>query len=513
MIQTQHLTMSQGSKLLFHDVSLTLTPGRRYGLVGANGTGKSTLMRLLCGEEQASEGTIASAKDARVGWLKQDQYLYEDSKMLDVVLRGRPALWEALEEKDALLQNETWTEAAGYRIAELEEVIGKNGGYTAEEEAADLLCGLGIPLEKHSEPLGSLSGGYKLRVLLARALFDSPEILLLDEPTNYLDIVTIAWLEQYLCHSFSGLLVVTSHDQQFLNSLCTHILDIDYGDIRMYTGNYDAFVAQKQLVVEQKQHQLKHAEKRIEQMQTFIDRFKSKPSKARQCTSREKQIAKVEIPDIDRSSRVSPSFRFVQKRHSGRKVVEANGICKSYDGNHVLEGVDVSVERGEKVVFTGPNGIGKSTLIKILSGVIAADEGNVEWGHETAWAYAAQDPHDIVRGTVTVFDWLYEQVARAEEMQVRRVLGQMLFSQDEIYKKVEFLSGGESMRLQLAKVALEHGNVLILDEPTNHLDLEGRNALARALRAFDGTVLLVSHDRHFVEQMATRIVDLGALVA
>ena len=494
--------------MLYCDVSMNLTKGRRYGLVGANGTGKSTFLRLITGEEETTDGEVVIPKRYRVGWLKQNQYKYENSTCLEVVLKGKPELWSAFHEKERLLDQDNWDDDAALRISEVEEKIARLDGYAAESTAMGLLSGLGIAEDKHDKPLKELSGGYKLRVLLAQALFDNPDILLLDEPTNYLDIVTIWWLEKYLRVEFKGLLIFISHDQDFVNNLATHILDIDYGEVRMYTGNYDRYIIEKQLTAEQKEKEKIHLERKIAKMQDFVEKFRYKPSKARQAMSRAKQLEKLEVPDAKNSSRVSPHIDFTIKRPSGKKVISVQGLWKAFGEKIVLSDVNFEIYRGEKVVIIGPNGIGKSTLLKILLGYISADDGTFEWGHETHKSYFAQEHHDLLNEEANVENWLYHQEAQADAMAVRSVLGQLLFTQDDVYKDIRLLSGGEGARLLLAMNVLKKGNVLVFDEPTNHLDLDARNALAQALKRYPGTVLFVSHDRHFVNQVADRVIAI-----
>lgn len=508
MISLNNLSLSYGARLLFCEVSLNLNKGCRYGIVGANGTGKSSLLRTIAGEEEPAEGEIHIAKNKRLGWLKQDQFRYENDRIIDVVLQGKPELWKALSAKNALLDVETWDEAAGYRLAELEEEIAKHNGYAAEAEAEHLLEGLGIAIEAQTQPLNTLSGGYKLRVLLAQTLFNNPDILLLDEPTNYLDIMTIGWLEKFLVQSFQGLLLFVSHDHDFLNNLSTHTLDIDYGEVRSYTGNYDSFVQQKQAVAEQKLSEKKHVERKMAKMQQFIDRFRATPSRTKQALSREKQMSKMEIPDIKKSSCVAPVFCFQQKRPTGKKVVHSKGICKAFGERLVLFDVDLTIERGEKVVVTGRNGIGKSTFLKILLGQLAADDGQYEWGHAIYLSYFAQDHHHALHEDKTLFNWLSDSVSGITDERVRTVLGSVLFTQDDVHKNILTLSGGEATRLLLAQMMLEKGNVLVLDEPTNHLDLYARRALAKALKNYEGTVIVVSHDRYFSAAMASRVILL-----
>ncbi len=507
MITLNDLSLHYGSKLLFEGVNLLLNPGNRYALVGANGTGKSTLLRLMMAEETPSLGEIMLPKNAVVGWVKQDHFRYESQRVLDVVIQGKAPLWQAFQEKEQLLEGE-WTDKAANRLTQLEETIAHYDGYMAESLAHTLLKGLGIPSENHEKPLGLLSGGYKIRVLLAQALFEEPDILLLDEPTNHLDIMTIIWLEQYLINEFKGLLVFVSHDVKFLNSVATHILDIDYGEVREYPGNYDKFLLKKKEMMTQKLAEKKNIEDKIARMQSFVDKFKAKASKATQARSKMKMIDKIELPDIKNSSRISPQLQFVSKRPSGKKVVKVSHISKSFGEKQVLHNVKLEINRGEKVAIIGHNGIGKSTLLKIMLGLLKQDAGDVELGYETHIAYFAQDHHEALKEDISVFDWLCQQDHGETSVKVRHILGQVLFTKDEVEKSILNISGGEAARLLLANMMLSLPNVIIMDEPTNHLDVESLDTLAKALRTFDGTLILVSHDRHFVSKVATRIIAL-----
>lgn len=507
MIITTNLVMSYGAKILFTDVSLHIKKGNRYGLVGANGAGKSTFFKILLQEEEASIGEFTCVKNARIGCLKQDQFLYENTSIINTVIAGRSELWQALQEKEKLLAIDQCDEEISYRLGELEQIIADNDGYISEIFAVELLLGLGIQEKYHHQPLSVLSGGYKLRVLLAQSLFNNPDILLLDEPTNHLDIVSIYWLENYLKQKFKGALVFISHDLVFLNNISTHILDIDYGTIKIYTGNYDIFVRDKQLVTEQKLKEFSHLEKKIATMQSFVDRFRALATRVRQAASREKQIEKMELPDIQKSSRVSPYFK--QKRPSGKLALKVQGISKSYEDKKILNNVNFTVSRGEKIVIIGPNGIGKSTLLKILINKIFADLGNYEWGYETQVSYFAQDHHELLNESMSVIDWLSNQIPTENDNTLRTILGQLLFRKDEVTKNILNLSGGEGARLLLAKIILEESNILVLDEPTNHLDIESKDMLKKALINYQGTLILVTHDRDFASNIATRVIALS----
>ena len=509
MITINDLSLHYGSKLLFDGVNLVLQGQHRYGIVGANGTGKSTLLRLMMGAETPSLGEILMPKGISVGWAKQDQFRYEEDRVLDVVIQGRSALWQAMQEKESLLEETDWTEQSAMRLAHLEDTIAHYDGYMAESEAHTLLTGLGIPEENHEKPLRMLSGGYKIRVLLAQALFENPELLLLDEPTNHLDIMTIKWLEEYLTQQYKGLLLFVSHDIQFLNTVATDILDIDYGEIREYPGNYNRFLVKKKEVMEQKLQEKRSVEDKIAHMQKFVDRFKAKASKAKQAASRMKMIDKLELPDIKKSSRVSPSLQFQIKRPSGKEVLKIEGISKTFGHKQVLKNVNMTIHRGDKVAIIGHNGIGKSTLLKIVMDLLAPDAGQAAWGYEAQVGYFAQDHHEMLKESSSVLNWITQQHPSQSETRLRAALGQVLFTKEDVEKNVLQISGGEAAKLLLANLMLIQPNVLVLDEPTNHLDLESIEAFAQALKAYPGTLILVSHDRHFVSKIATRIIAIS----
>lgn len=508
MIAIQNLSMAFGVRLLFDDVTLNLNKGNRYGLVGANGAGKSTFLKLLGGEDQPTLGDIIIQRGAIVGWLKQDLANYEGDRIIDAVIRGKPPLFEALCEKEKLLEDDIWNDETGCRLGELEEIIMQHDGYVAETFAAELLEGLGIPEAVHLNPLSTLSGGYKLRVLLAQALFNQPDVLLLDEPTNHLDIRSIAWLEQYLIEEFKGLLVFISHDQDFLNNLSTHILDIDYGEIAPFTGNYDKFVHQKNALGEQREHEKLSAERKIAKMQSFVVRFKAKASKAKQAQSRMRMIEKIEVAEVKETSRISPGFNFKIERPSGKTVLKVRTVAKAFEDKQVLNKVSFELQRGEKLALIGPNGIGKSTLLKILMEKHQTDQGEFEWGHAVKASYFAQDHHEALKESTSVYHWLMDASPHSTTSEVRSVLGQVLFSKDDVEKNILTLSGGEAARLLLARVMLEKGNLLILDEPTNHMDLESVETLIKALKAYEGTLILVSHNRHIVSKVTSRVIAL-----
>jgi len=509
MLTATNLSKTFGAQVLFEDANLQLNPGCRYGIVGANGSGKSTLLRIFTGAVEPSTGSVQIPKKARVGTLTQDQFAYDDVPILHVVMMGNRELWDAMAEKEQLLAN-----AADHfdadRYTELEDIVLQHDGYTLEARAAEILAGLNIPTELHQEPLKVLSGGFKLRALLAQALASDPDLLLLDEPTNHLDILSIAWLEQFLLR-FKGCAAVVSHDHRFLDTICTHIVDVDYERVTLYTGNYDAFEAAKAEERDRKEAEITKRQKEIDEHRAFIDRFKAKASKARQAQSKVKRVEKIVIEKLPESSRRYPRFKFKQRRPSGRDVLTVDGVWKSYGDNLVLSDVGFTVQRGDRLAIIGPNGIGKSTLLKILVDRLAADEGEVTWGYETHPGYFAQDHKDLLgdAGSATLHSWLWDRAPTQPIGFVRGRLAEVLFGSDDVDKKIANLSGGEAARLVFAGLGVDEPNVLVLDEPTNHLDLEGIDALAKALAAYDGTLVFVSHDRWFVSRIATRIIEIS----
>lgn len=509
MISVSGLGKSFGDRWLFADAAFLLNPGERYGLVGANGSGKTTLLNILSGSVEPSEGHVSIPKSLRLGVLKQDHFRYEKEEILGVAMMGNPELWNAMVEKEAVLANAE-SDFDADRFSELEETVQRLDGYSAEARAATILEGLGLPTEVHRQPLSTLSGGFKLRVLLAQVLASTPDVLLLDEPTNHLDIISIRWLEKFL-HSFAGPVVVISHDHRFLDNVSTRILDVDYGTVQLYKGNYSHFLEAKVAERERREKEIESRSKEIAHHQQFVDRFKAKASKARQAQSKMRIIEKKagELEELPGSSRRYPVFRFEQRRPSGKQVLTLEGIRKSFGDNEVLHGVDMEVRRGDRLAIMGPNGIGKSTLLKIAMGELEADDGTVEWGYETHPGYFAQDNKTAFEGgRETTEEWLWSFCPGKDRGFVRGQMGLMLFSGDDGAKRVGALSGGEAARLVFARLALDKPNVLVLDEPTNHLDLESIEALVEALKDFEGTLLFVSHDRWFVSRLATRIVEI-----
>jgi ATPase subunit of ABC transporter with duplicated ATPase domains len=505
VLSTTGIAKAYGARTLFEGVSLQLNVGSRYGLVGANGSGKTTFLRILAGDEEASAGQVLLTKGARAGVLRQDRFLDDGEIILDLAMRGDEVVSRALAEQRRLAADPHPDPA---RIADLEDRIAAHDGYTLEARASAVLEGLGIPVASHRQPLGTLSGGFKLRVLLAQVLVGGADLLLLDEPTNHLDILSIRWLEKFL-DAYAGCAIVISHDQRFLDNVTTHTLDVDYRTITLYTGNYSRFEVEKAAIREQKETTNQRALEEIARKRAFVERFGAKNTKATQAQSRLKQIERIEVEELAPSSRRTPVLRFEPARPSGREVLELAGLSKAYGPKRVLNQVSLIVRRGERVAVIGPNGLGKSTLLKIAVDRLAPDAGGVRWGHETRVGYFPQDHREVLTDAgATALDTVWAAYPGQPTTLVRNALGRVLFSGEDVDKRLGTLSGGESARLIFALLAAQRPNVLVLDEPTNHLDIEAIHALVAALREYPGTVLFVSHDRWFVSELATRIVEL-----
>ncbi|HRG46883.1 MAG TPA: ABC-F family ATPase [Leptospiraceae bacterium] len=510
MISAAGVTIRYGKKTLFEDVSIKFKEGCRYGLIGANGSGKSTFLKILAGLEQPHMGVVSVDKGMRIGFLKQDHYEYENESIMNTVLMGHKDLWEVHKERDRLYSLPEMSEEEGIKASELEEKYADLDGYEAESYAGELLEGLGIPSNLHQETMSKITGGYKLRVLLAQVLFQKPEILLLDEPTNNLDIKTIKWLEDFL-RNHTGVLIVISHDRHFINSIATDIADLDYNVIRVYPGNYDDYMEASTMAREQLINDNKRTKEKIADLQEFVSRFSANASKAKQATSRAKLIDKLKSGQIEikPSSRVSPYIRFKMAKPLGKDVINAVGISKKYE-NPIFTDISISISKGEKVGIIGTNGVGKTTLLKCLLKQLEPDTGKVEHGQSMSASYFPQDHKDgIGEDAATLIEWLYRYApAGTDTTVIRSMLGRMLFSGDMAQKSTSVLSGGEKSRLILSRMIMAEENVLALDEPTNHLDLESIEALNYALSLFEGTVIFVSHDREFVSSLATRIIEV-----
>ncbi len=504
MITVSNVTKRYGSSVLFENVNVVFSPGNRYGLTGPNGAGKSTFMRILTGEDDATnEGVISRPR--KVGILRQDQYAFDDMRIIDAVIYGNKVLWKAMQERDKLCEKSEHSESEITRLTELETVIADENGYMAEFEAGEILRGIGILEEQHYDLMSTLQTDYKFRVLLAQALFGEPDALLLDEPTNHLDLQTIGWLEEFL-KNYQGTLVVISHDRHFLNSVCTHIADIDYQTIIDYPGNYDDMVDQKIQARQQIESSNKDKAKKIAQLQEFIARFGA-GQRASQVQSRKKEIQRLGMTELKRSNIQRPFIRFEQEKQAGKETVQIRDLSKSFDDKVIFKHLNLEIMRGEKIAIIGPNGAGKTTLVRCIIGELESDEGSIQWGFgaEGEWNYYPQDHMHAITPGSTALDWLMQYEHGEGQQHVRGLLGRMLFSGEDALKPTEGLSGGESARLLLARMMLVKKPILVMDEPTNHLDLESVSALAEGLTSFPGNVFIVSHDRDLVSEVATRI--------
>ncbi len=508
MISTANLSIQFGAKPLFENVSVTFGNSNRYGLIGANGSGKSTFMKILAGELEPSAGNVSTDPHIRIGQLRQDQFAYEDFRVLDTVIMGHEKMWRVMQERDRLYSLAVLSDAEGMRAADLEVAFAEMDGYSAESRAGELLEGIGISVEQHEGPMSAIAPGWKLRVLLAQALFSDPDILLLDEPTNNLDINTIRWLETFLNESKSTMVIV-SHDRHFLNSVCTHMADLDYGKLQVFPGNYDEYMTAATQARERMHTNNAKKKVKMADLQAFVSRFSANASKARQATSRARQLEKIQLEDIKPSSRVSPFIRFEQDKPLRRIAVEATGLGKSFDEGPLFENLNLAIEAGSRVAIIGPNGIGKTTLVRCLLQEIAADSGEVKWAENARTGHFAQEHAAEFETDMTLFEWIAQwQPPRSDEQLLRATLGRMLFSRDDSEKSVKVVSGGEESRLMFGRLILQKPNVIVMDEPTNHLDMESIEALNLALENYPGTLIFISHDREFVSSLATRIVEM-----
>ena len=508
VLTTSNLTIQFGPKPLFENVSVKFGEGNRYGLIGANGSGKSTFMKILGGELEATRGTVSFEPDEKMAMLSQDQFAYEDFSVLDTVIMGDKTLWAIKQERDAIYNKPEMTEEDGMRVAELEAQFAEMDGYSAEARAGELLLGVDIPIEQHYGPMSEVAPGYKLRVLLTQVLFADPDILLLDEPTNNLDINTIRWLEETL-NARNSTMIIISHDRHFLNSVCTHMADLDYQKLTIYPGNYDDFMLASTQARERTLANNAKKQSQIKQLQAFVERFKANKSKSRQATSRLKQIDKIQIENIKPSSRQNPYIRFDFEKKLHRNAVELTKLSAGYDGEVVFKDLSIIIEAGEKVAIIGPNGIGKTTLLKTLVGHITPFSGELKWAENAETGYFAQDHADEFKEPLPLLDWMTRWGQEGDDEQVLRgTLGRLLFNRDDILKPANVISGGEEARMLFGKLMLQRSNVLLMDEPTNHLDMESIESLNLALELFEGTLLFVSHDRQFVSSLATRILEM-----
>ena len=509
MLTTANITTQFGAKPLFENVSVKFGGGNRYGLIGANGCGKSTFMKILAGQLEPTAGNVSLDVNESFAVLKQDQFAYEDQRVIDVVIMGNAELWEVHKERDRIYNLPEMSEEDGLKVAHLEGEYAEMDGYTAESRAGELLLGVGIPTEQHYGPMSEIAPGWKLRILLTQVLFADPDIFLLDEPTNHLDINTIRWLEDMI-NQRNGTMVIISHDRHFLNSVCTHMADMDFGELRVYPGNYDEYMLAS---TQARAQQLSDNEKKkaqITELQDFVRRFSANASKAKQATSRAKQIDKIQLDEIKPSSRVNPFIRFEQEKKLFRNAVEVKDISQSYDDEPALfDGFKFMAEVGERIGIIGPNGIGKSTLIKTLAIDMPPKTGQVKWSENANIGYYAQDHEHFFNNNLTLFEWMQQWGKPSDDEQViRGTLGRLLFSGTMIDKKANVLSGGEKGRMMFGKLLLQKPNILIMDEPTNHMDMESIESLNMALEQYEGTLFFVSHDREFVSSLATRIFDM-----
>ncbi|ARF70355.1 ABC transporter ATP-binding protein [Paenibacillus larvae subsp. pulvifaciens] len=508
MITVTGVTLRYGKRALFEDVNIKFTPGNCYGLIGANGAGKSTFLKILSGEIEPNKGEVSIAPGERLAVLRQNHFEFDECEVLKTVIMGYTRLYEIMVEKDVLYSKPDFSEEDGIRAGELEGEFAELDGWQAESDAAELLIGLGIPKELHEQKMKDLSGNEKVRVLLAQALFGTPNILLLDEPTNHLDIESIRWLENFLA-KFEGTVIVVSHDRHFLNQVCTHIADIDFGKIQLYVGNYDFWYESSQLALKLAREQNKKTEEKRKELETFIARFSANASKSKQATSRKKQLEKLTLEDIRPSNRKYPYINFKPEREAGKQLLAVESISKTIEGEKVLNNISFTVNKGDKIAFVGPYGHAKSTLFDIVMGEQEADEGTYTWGVTTSQAYFPKDNSAYFEGVdLNLVGWLRQYSKDQDETFLRGFLGRMLFSGEEALKKASVLSGGEKVRCMLAKMMLEAANVLVMDEPTNHLDLESITALNNGLVDFDGTLLFVSHDHQFIQTIANRIIEI-----
>lgn len=510
MISTSQVSLAFSQKFLFQDVSVKFLPGNCYGLIGANGAGKSTFLKILSGQIKPDRGEVQVTPGERIAVLKQNHFEFEDFEVIKTVLMGNRPLYEVIQEKETIYEKPDFSDEDGIRAAELETLFADLGGWDAESQAGGMLESLGVKTEFHNKKMRELEAGLKVRVLLAQALFGNPDVLLLDEPTNNLDIDSIMWLEEFLCE-FKNTVVVVSHDRHFLDKVSTHIADLDFNKISLYTGNYNFWYEASQLALKQKQDQNRKTEDKIKELKSFVERFSANASKSRQATSRKKMLDKLSVDEIKPSSRRYPHVHFAQEREAGKQLLEVKNLHASLDGRKLIKNLNLVIEKGEKVAFVGRDTQANALLFEILSGIRAADSGEYSWGVTTKRGYFPKNHENFFENKGSIIEWLRqfaEKPAEGEEEYLRGFLGKMLFSGPDVFKDTSVLSGGEKVRCMLSKLMMQQANVLLLDEPTNHLDLESITALNNGLKAYKGTLLLISQDRELVESLATRIIEI-----
>ncbi|MBK9254677.1 MAG: ATP-binding cassette domain-containing protein [Saprospiraceae bacterium] len=509
MLSTQNISLQYGKRILFDEVNVTFKEGNCYGIIGANGAGKSTFLKILSGQMEANKGSVSLETGKRMAVLKQDHFEYDEVTVLNTVLMGHSKLWSIMQEKDAIYMKEDFSEADGIKASELEEVFAEMDGWNAESNAATLLSGIGIPESEHYKLMKDLNGNQKVRVLLAQALFGDPDVLILDEPTNDLDIHTVSWLEDFLLE-FKNTVLIVSHDRHFLDTVCTHIADIDYSKINLYSGNYSFWYESSQLALRQKQQSNKKAEEKVKELQAFIDRFSANASKSKQATARKKMLEKINIEDIKPSSRKYPGIIFKPAREAGKEILSVKGLNYSADGDVLIKDLSFNVDHGDKISFLSKNGMATSALYRILSGEITPDSGLIEWGQTITSSYLPNENEKyFAADPMNLIDWLRQFSKEKDESYIRGFLGKMLFSGEETFKMSNVLSGGEKVRCMLSRMMLTEANVLMLDEPTNHLDLETITTLNNALINFPGNVFFTSRDHTFTQTVANRIIEIG----
>ena len=507
MIIVSNLSLQFGQRKLFSDVNITFNPGNCYGLIGANGSGKSTFIKILSGEIDSTTGEVAVAANKRISVLKQDQFAFDEFTVLNTVIMGHKRLYDIMVEKDALYAKEGFSDADGIRVSELEGEFAELEGWQAESDAGKLLGDLGIPESLHMENMKQLEAGQKVRVLLAQALFGNPDILLLDEPTNHLDVETCMWLEEFLCN-FENTAIVVSHDRHFLDKVCTHIADIDFGKIQLYSGNYSFWLESSQLALQLRSEQNRKIEEKRRDLQDFIMRFSANAAKSKQATSRKKILEKLNLDEIKPSSRKYPYINFEQEKEAGDNVLHIENLSKTIDGQLMFKDLTLTVAKGDKIAFIGPNDLAKTALFQILMGELQPDAGSFKWGISTKQAYFPKDNAEYFKQDMNIVDWLRQFSQNTDEPFIRGFLGRMLFTGEESQKSVLVLSGGERVRCMLSRMMLSQPNTVILDEPTNHLDLESITSLNRGLEKFRGTALFSSHDHQLVQTVANRIIEI-----